>query len=191
MYDLWESMRAHNRELANAVLEPTFLFMHAQTDKTRLKAMRLGEYLEYREKDVGKALLSALMRFAMGFHLTPSETESMSPLEHNCSKHLSVVNDIYSWDKEIKASKTGHLEGAALCSAVKVVAEETNLGFDAAKRVLWSMTREWESTHAELAAEQLTSPAGASHNVRRYIQGLEYQMSGNELWSKTTLRYKV
>lgn len=55
MYDLWESMRAHDRELANEVLEPTFLFMRAQTDKIRLEISELGEYLEYREKDVGKA----------------------------------------------------------------------------------------------------------------------------------------
>ena len=54
-YDLWESMRAHDRELANQVLEPTFLFMRAQTDKIRLEIAQLGEYLEYREKDVGKA----------------------------------------------------------------------------------------------------------------------------------------
>ena len=114
----------------------------------------------------------------------------MGPLERNCSKQISVVNDIYSWEKELKASKTGHREGAALCSAVKVVAEQTHLNFDAAKRVLWSMTREWERTHDELAAELLATPADVAQNVRDYIQGLEYQMSGNELWSRTTLRYK-
>ena len=130
------------------------------------------------------------MRYSMDILLTPEEVELMVPLERNCSKQISVVNDIYSWEKELKASKTGHREGAALCSAVKVVADETHLSFDAAKRVLWSMTREWERTHDELAAEQLATPTGVSQNVREYIQGLEYQMSGNELWSKTTLRYK-
>ena len=114
----------------------------------------------------------------------------MTPLERNCSKQISVVNDIYSWEKELKASKTGHREGAALCSAVKVVAEETHLSFDAAKRVLWAMVREWERTHDELAIEQLTAPADVSQHVQDYIQGLEYQMSGNELWSKTTMRYR-
>lgn len=126
----------------------------------------------------------------MGIHLTKDELESMTPLERNCSKHISVVNDVYSWEKELLASKTGHQEGAALCSAVKVVAEETNLKFDAAKRVLWSMIREWELTHDELAAEQIASLNGVSQSVRDYIKGLEFQMSGNELWSKTTLRYK-
>jgi aristolochene synthase len=54
-YDLWESMRACDKELADEVLEPTFLFMRAQTDKVRMSINELGHYLEYREKDVGKA----------------------------------------------------------------------------------------------------------------------------------------
>ena len=48
-------MRAHDKELADAVLEPTFTFMRAQTDKSRMSMTELGQYLEYREKDVGKA----------------------------------------------------------------------------------------------------------------------------------------
>lgn len=55
IYDLWESMRQHDRELADEVLEPTFEFMRSQTDKARLTIKELGEYLQYREKDVGKA----------------------------------------------------------------------------------------------------------------------------------------
>lgn len=54
MYDLWESMRAHDLEMADEVLEPVFVFMRAQTDKVRTKQMGLREYLEYRERDVGK-----------------------------------------------------------------------------------------------------------------------------------------
>ena len=48
-------MRAHDKELADEVLEPTFTFMRAQTDRARLEITELGHYLEYREKDVGKA----------------------------------------------------------------------------------------------------------------------------------------
>lgn len=55
IYDLWESMRVHDKPMADAILEPVFVFMRAQTDKTRIKPMGLGEYFEYREKDVGKA----------------------------------------------------------------------------------------------------------------------------------------
>jgi aristolochene synthase len=48
-------MRAHDRELADEILEPTFTFMRAQTDRARLSMKELGKYLEYRERDVGKA----------------------------------------------------------------------------------------------------------------------------------------
>lgn len=54
-YDLWESMRGHDRSMANEILEPVFVFMRAQTDRTRIRPMGLGSYLEYRERDVGKA----------------------------------------------------------------------------------------------------------------------------------------
>ena len=55
LYDLWEEMRVVDEPLANTVLESTFIFMRAQTDKVRLSMTKLGVYLDYREKDVGKA----------------------------------------------------------------------------------------------------------------------------------------
>lgn len=54
-YDLWESMRAFDRKLADEILEPVFTFMRAQTDPTRKREFGLGSYLQYREADVGKA----------------------------------------------------------------------------------------------------------------------------------------
>lgn len=111
----------------------------------------------------------------------------MTALERNCSKQISVVNDIFSWEKELQASKTGHKEGSVLCTAVKILADETNLSISATKRVLWSMIREWEEVHDELVAEKVSQ--NCTQAAREYMQGLEYQMSGNEQWSRTTLRY--
>ncbi|KAJ8104848.1 hypothetical protein ONZ43_g7662 [Nemania bipapillata] len=188
-YDLWESMRTHDKVLADEILEPTFVFMRAQTDTARKDIKELGEYLEYREKDVGKALLSALMRFAMDLHLTPEELEAMKPVEHNCSKHISIVNDIYSWEKELAQSlKTGE-EGSVLCSAVKVLADNAALDIEAARACLWTMVREWEVKHEVLCSEPYMSPQTTTEAQMLYLKGLEYQMSGNELWSRTTPRY--
>lgn len=54
-YDLWDEMRVKDRDLANVILGPTFVFMRAQTDKIRTEITEFGQYLEYRERDVGKA----------------------------------------------------------------------------------------------------------------------------------------
>lgn len=65
IYDLWESMREHDRGLADEVLEPTFVFMRSQTDRARLHIKELGEYLQYREKDVGKAYVKITQRSSL------------------------------------------------------------------------------------------------------------------------------
>ncbi|KAH8807827.1 Aristolochene synthase in complex with 12,13 Difluorofarnesyl diphosphate [Xylogone sp. PMI_703] len=183
-YDLWESMRAYDKDLANEILEPVFVFMRAQTDKERLAINGMGPYLEYREKDVGKALLCALMRFSMDLRLTEDQLKSMAEIEQNCAKHLSVLNDIYSWEKELRASKTGHSEGSAICSAVQVLSNETSLPYASAKTVLWAICRGWESNHVALAEKLPTD-----RDIQIYVKGLEYQISGNEQWSATTSRY--
>lgn len=131
------------------------------------------------------------MRFSMGLHMTPAELESVKDVERNCSKHISVVNDIYSWEKELLASKSGHVEGSALCSSVQVMAVGANVSVNASKRILWTMCREWEACHDELVAGRRTTDGRLKvrNEVMRYMKGLEYQMSGNELWSQTTKRY--
>ena len=35
------------------------------------------------------------MRFSMGLNMTQEELSEMTVLEQNCSKHVSVVNDIF------------------------------------------------------------------------------------------------
>ncbi|KAL5384423.1 carbonyl reductase (NADPH-dependent) ari1 [Paraphaeosphaeria minitans] len=186
-HDLWESMRAFDRKLADEILEPVFTFMRAQTDPRRKNVMDFGEYLEYRERDVGKALLSALMRFVMKLELTSAELEDVKPLDLNCSKHISVVNDIYSWDKELKQSVDSSEEGSVLCSSVQVMMHGATLNTEAAKRVLWPMCREWELVHLDMFDK--LRDEGYREEVLTYCKGLEYQMSGNELWSRETKRY--
>lgn len=119
--------------------------------------------------------------------MTQTELDEMTALECNAAKHIAVVNDIFSWEKERRASQTGHQEGSSLCTAVRILAEDTGLGIESSKRVLWSMVREWETTHHQMVLEMIER--GCSQASRDYIEGLEYQMSGNESWSQTTPRY--
>ena len=49
------------------------------------------------------------------------------------------------------------------------------------------MKRESEDSHIEMVARKVAD--GCSEAAKDYMMGLEYQMSGNELWSRTTPRY--
>lgn len=131
-----------------------------------------------------------MMCFVMAIHPSAEELEALRPLESNCAKHLSIINDIYSWEKEVRAAKASEQEGAEICSSIQVLSEEINLDIEATKRVLWIMVREWEQVHTRLHADLLASPNGCSQVVETYIKGIEYQIAGNEEWCKTTLRYR-
>jgi aristolochene synthase len=82
------------------------------------------------------SLLSALMRFVMKLNLSTEELELIRDMDKNCSKHISVVNDIFSWEKELMKSMVGYEEGSVLCSSVQVMAAIAKISIDAAKRVL-------------------------------------------------------
>ncbi|RYO74186.1 hypothetical protein DL764_010940 [Monosporascus ibericus] len=185
MWDLWESMRAQDRESADELLEPTFEFMRAQTHPTRLKRMELKEYLEYRVVDVGTP---ALMRFSMALHLSPEDLALVNPVERNFGKQLSVMNDIYSFEKELLASKNGH-EGGFLCSAVSTLSDAAEISYESSRRILYALCREWELTHERLVQEVLAVKDNEA--IRAYLKAFELQMSGNEEWSTMTQRYRV
>jgi aristolochene synthase len=136
-------------------------------------------------------LLAALMRFSMGLRVAQEELAAVKEAEQNCSKHLSVINDIFSYEKEVKAAKTLHKEGGVLCSSVQIIANEADVSVDAAKRILLNLSREWELRHKKLVAKADNDGKRASAALLAYLKGLEYQMSGNELWSRTTKRYNL
>ncbi|KAI1130840.1 Aristolochene synthase in complex with 12,13 Difluorofarnesyl diphosphate [Nemania abortiva] len=186
-YDLWQDLRACDRVLADEMLDPVYKFMESQTDPRRLKNMAFGEYLEYRETDVGKGVLSALIRFTGALYLTPEEIAIADKVDRNCGRHMAVINDIWSYEKEVHAAKTLHEEGGVLCSAVAILAEESNITVDSAKRVLYQLCREWEVKQERLVYEALAQKD--TPVMREYLKRIEYQMSGNEFWSRSTERY--
>jgi aristolochene synthase len=136
------------------------------------------------------SLLSALMRFSMDLPLEPTDSVLLRAIEQNHAKHITVVNDIYSWEKESRQAEKCAKEGSALCSAVKIMANNAGLDIESSKRVLWTMVREWEAKH-EALCNALCDPVDLLSTQAMYVEGLKYQMSGNEAWSKITPRYLV
>lgn len=124
----------------------------------------------------------------MEHHIPNDELTHLSAIEKNYSDYITVVNDICSYDKEVRTAQTGEAEGAAICSAVQVLADETGLLADMAKQVLWAMCREWERNHERLVSERKGGNDLPSAIVE-YLEGLKLQISGTEAWSLTCFRY--
>ena len=125
--------------------------------------------------------------------------EFSKEVEANASQHIAAVNDIYSYQKERMASLEIGTEGSVLCSSISILSAELKLSSQASSRILWTAIREWETKHFQLC-ETLKKRFNASQSTGRnflftsndleiYLEGVTFQMSGNEVWSKTTPRY--
>lgn len=126
------------------------------------------------------------MRFCADLHLSAEELELVKPIEQNALKHMTVVNDICSLDKEVLAAKDG-FELGAICSSVPIVKEFAGVNEVETKRIMWQMVRAWEMRHFELF--QNLQSKSRSVDFLTFLKGLEYQVAGNELWTLTTRRY--
>ncbi|KAJ2984458.1 hypothetical protein NUW58_g6045 [Xylaria curta] len=170
IYDVFERLRACDRELADEIMEPLAELLRAQTDKVRLTLSELEPYLEYREIDIAGPFLAAVMRFATGLRLIPAELELVKPLERNASRQLLVANDICSYEKEVRAVEKSNTEGAALCNVMQIFANNTLLSIDSTRRMLWHMMREWEEEY--LALVDKIESAGCREVVKTFLVNL-------------------
>lgn len=203
-----EDMNAQSPEFAKDVLDGAVALFLAQTDKARLGITQLDEYFEFRFRDVGGEYVSnslmcgigakrltdyggrffiALIRFVNDIVLSQSERAKFNDLEKTTIRHVIIANDILSWEKELKEATESNGEGAALCSVVPILARNLGIGFDGAKRVLWTAARELEGEMEGFARDF----GALSNEGERYVQALKYLASGNEEWSRTTSRYRV
>lgn len=124
----------------------------------------------------------------MDLKISEQELQLAKPVVSNFAKNLLCFNDIYSYEKELRVQDEGKKEGGIIVSAVPMVASLAQVGTQSAKRILWTMCREWEYNHHQLVKEILKKHP--SSTLEAYFRGIEYQYSGNELWSHETGRYK-
>ncbi|KAF2003110.1 terpenoid synthase [Amniculicola lignicola CBS 123094] len=188
MYDLFDEMRKVDRILADQLLEQTIDFLKAQVDKDRHLHMELNEYFQYRDADLGKGLLSGIMRFCASLHMTPEELALAAPIEELAMKHITFVNDIASFEKELLSAKEG-FELGAICSSVPIVMDMCEVGVREAKRMMWQMVRAWEIEH--FVRCKVILKKHPSKALEKCFKGLEYQASGNEVWTLMTPRYRT
>ncbi|KAL8753316.1 MAG: hypothetical protein Q9199_005139 [Rusavskia elegans] len=209
LYDLRAMMRAINEDLAESVSREMAVWANAQVDQGRNNFRGMGAFLQLRCRDSGsgcvymlliwlrahekdKAIntkcpnrfVAAMMAYALDLHISPMEQASIIEIEKLYAYHASVVNDIESYDKEVRASGQNGLQ-----NMVQIQADETGCSTAAAKRILWVLCREWELQYLELVAKREASAEGCSETLKSYMKGLEYVMGGNEIWNGYTRRY--
>ena len=133
--------------------------------------------------------VAALVRYSCRIHLSEETLKSLDGMVELFDKMGMVVNDIYSFNKELYLWNKDHKEGAKMLNIVIYMSNDAEVSYATAKRILWVLCREWEIDYQDMMTKAMQEKYGSNDDVKKYIKALEYVVGGNEFWSAKTERY--
>jgi hypothetical protein len=170
-----------------------------------LQFRTLEEYLPYRCKDVGHMYVSLPSKFSADFtyssrfwHALVTFGCALTIPEHElsqCEKLVlpavvaaSLTNDLFSYDKEYEAAKAAGLSNVV--NALWVLMQEHNISLEVAKERCRSRIRTEVGKYSKILAE-VASREDLSCDTKKYLELMQYSVSGNVVWSLQCPRYHI
>ncbi|KAK0616951.1 isoprenoid synthase domain-containing protein [Immersiella caudata] len=175
----------------NPILTTYLSMLTCHCSPTRGSFPTLGSYLSFREIDVGMPICRELLYWIEDISLTEFEKSLSAPLERVANYHVSILNDVFSFEREYKAAKELG-QGAVLVNGVRILADEVGVSVGAAKGLCFSLVRAWEGEFGEMAEGVLGAVKGEEERERvgRAVRGIERRMAAAEAFSWRTGRYR-
>ncbi|GAB1320619.1 Terpene synthase [Madurella fahalii] len=95
--------------------------------------------------------------------------------------HITLVNDLYSFPKELDAKEA--------MNAILVLMRRGGMGLQQAINKIVDLIHEAERNFIAQRDMILSGPLGKRPDIREYLDGVEYLMTGNLRWSQMSPRY--
>ncbi|KAI9040026.1 terpene synthase family protein [Aspergillus affinis] len=160
-----------------------FLVFTSKHQRSRFEGLR--DFLDYRMIDIAMTLILASVRLGNGLDLNRQQLEPLRHIIDLTSDHITLVNDLYSFDKEKRAAVT---EGALLLNTVNYLEQALSVSSPFAKDLTLRLILDIESKlQDELGLISQTETL--SESQVRYAHALVECASGNWLFSITSIRY--
>ncbi|KAL2817889.1 isoprenoid synthase domain-containing protein [Aspergillus cavernicola] len=144
-----------------------------------------AEYMDFRASDVGNEFLVAGVKFSCALNLSPEEQAAFDNIEKLYVRHASLINDLYSYEKERRESEES---GAAPFNGVYVIHTLLGVSTDYAKNVVWTTALDCERQLRE-EYNRLVALPGFNDEQQRYLMRIIESTAGNVMYSSTTYRY--
>ncbi|KAK8067601.1 geranylgeranyl diphosphate synthase [Apiospora saccharicola] len=146
----------------------------------------LDEYLPYRTQDVGHMFWHALVTFGCAISLSEEETRLCAELVMPAVVAASLTNDLFSYEKEYEATQAAGLTDVV--NALWVLMGEHGISLDEAKALCRRRIKKEVAKYACVVNETRRRD-DLSSDVKRYIELMQYSVSGNVIWSLQCPRY--
>ncbi|KAF4436138.1 Aristolochene synthase [Fusarium acutatum] len=159
--------------LGPGLLRAIGLFVNAGRKKSPFKQdkyVTLAEYLDYRRHDIAKPFMIAAIRFGTGVHHTPEEVAPFAELEDLYVQHSILMNDLYSYDKEIYEART--INGSVV-NTVHVIEKLMCVPPHLAKTITRTMSFDVEKKYYAESEKFMRDP---SLNDKQHIPDMRMQL---------------
>ncbi|KAL1637918.1 hypothetical protein SLS56_000475 [Neofusicoccum ribis] len=168
------------QDFINSMLE---WVMHSQPTAGGFKTPR--EYLDYRWMDAANGWLVASCKFSIASPVSLDDP-LVARITRLAGDHVSIVNDLGSFDKELRAFESG--KTVVLINLVQVMRESCGLAIDDAKAAAFALQLLNEQ---DILAELEALKAGGKLSTEhwRYVDSLLALIAGNTFYTMTTSRY--
>lgn len=146
----------------------------------------LDEYLLYRSIDVGQMFWHGMFTFAMSLTIPEEEMPLCEKLMGQAWHVASLQNDLFSYDKEYRDTvQHGQTD---VVNAVWVLMKEHNVTVDEAKQICRTQIKEMVAKYLGVV-EETRNDGSISLDLRKYVESMQYALSGNVAWSRECPRY--
>ncbi|KIK55704.1 hypothetical protein GYMLUDRAFT_205331 [Collybiopsis luxurians FD-317 M1] len=146
----------------------------------------LEEYLPYRIVDAGHALWYTFITFGMGLNIPQWEREKCDELTQSATAALVLQNDLFSWEQEYATAQSNHQ--SHVTNALRVLMREHNIGIQEAQQMCRKLIKQHVSDYIQIV-ENVKHNESLSADLRKYIEAMQYTISGNIAWSMNCPRY--
>jgi len=143
----------------------------------------LGLHIPDHEMDTYRTLTTPVVCKSSVLLLSTRVSLTPGILQYNT---LALTNDLYSWPKEREAAQDrgeGHV-----CNAIWVLMEEYKVDVEEAKKICRELIKENVAEYLQTLKDNRNNQS-LSEDLRKYVDALQYTISGNLVFSKYCPRY--
>lgn len=150
------------------------------------------DYVEMRRKTFGSDLTMSLSRLSQGDEIPPAifHTRPMRALENSAADYACLINDIFSYQKEIEFE--GELNNGVLV-VQRFLDLDSPQAVEVVNNLMTARMHQFEhivATELPALVEDFGLDARAREKLRRYVEKLQQWMCGVLKWHVAVDRYK-
>ncbi|KAI6515898.1 hypothetical protein MCOR05_011786 [Pyricularia oryzae] len=147
---------------------------------------KMDDYIPYRIMDVGEMFWYGVVTFGLGLCIPESEMDLCRELMAPAWIAVGLQNDLWSWPKERDAAEKqgrGHV-----INALWVLMQEHKTDVDGAEQICRRLIKENVAKYLQVVRASKDNDS-LSKDLRKYINAMQYSISGNVVWSLSCPRY--